>query len=107
MGNFGVLVHNSCHNPYGRLGGNTHRTKITEISDDLQSRGYKVINEKYIKTPGGFKNKRFADIYATNGSDTIVIQVGRMNKGGTPVIRERRALTDIISAGENAIFIPY
>ena len=36
------------------------------------------------------------------------IQVGRQNKNGTPVARERRALDDIEKAtGQRPIFIPY
>ncbi len=50
---------------------------------------------------------RFVDVYGTNGYNSIGVQVGRANKSGIPVIRERQAMADLIAAGENIIFIPY
>ena len=103
----GILVHNRCTNPNGKKGGPAHQEKIHEIGTDLEDRGYSVTYEARINTAGGNKDTRYADIYATNGSDAFAVQVGRMTRGGIPVIRERRALSDIISAGFNAIFLPY
>lgn len=105
-----VLVHNSCTgnpNPNGRKGCQAHQDKIEEIKQDLIGRGYEVKTEKYVPTPGGYKNSRFIDIYAKKGSDEIAIQVGRMTKSGLPVARERRALADLMGAGYGAIFIKY
>ena len=101
------MSHNTCPNPYGRNGGPEHRNKINEIGNDLTNRGYNVTYEAETKTPGGYKDIRFVDIYATNANETLIIQVGRKTKGGLPVIRERRALDDLISAGYYAYFIFY
>ena len=103
----GVLVHNSCSNPYGKKGGPAHQSKILEIGNDLKSRGYDVTYEYYVKTNGGYKNARYVDIYATNGSDSIGIQVGKMTAGGLPVARERRALADLIEVAVNVVFVHY
>lgn len=104
---YGILVHNTCHNPNGKKGSPAHQEKIHEIGTDLESRGYSVTYEYKVDTPGGTKNTRYLDIFATNGSDSVGIQVGRMTQGGLPVSRERKALTDLIANGINAIFIRY
>ena len=66
-----------------------------------------VTYEYKVDTSGGYKNTRYVDVYATNGYDSIGVQVGRMTSGGQPVARERRALADLIGAGINAVFIQY
>ena len=103
----GVLVHNTCRNPYGKKGGPKHQSKIDEIAKDLVNRGYDVDLEHMVRTPGGYKGTRYADIFATNGYDSFAIQVGKLTGSGIPVIRERRALADLISAGINVIFVTY
>lgn len=103
----GVLVHNTCPNPNGKKGSQAHQNTVQEIGNDLKSRGYDVTYEYRVDCPGGYKNTRYIDVYATNGSDSIGIQVGRMTAGGQPVARERRALADIIAAGFNVIFTRY
>ena len=103
----GVLVHNTCPNPNGKKGSQAHQDTIQEIGNDLKSRGYDVKYEYRVDTTGGYKNTRYVDVYATNGTDSIGIQVGRMTASGQPVARERRALADLIGAGINAIFMRY
>lgn len=103
----GVLVHNTCPNPNGKKGSQAHQNKIQEIGGDLENRGYSVTYEYKVDTSGGYKNTRYVDVYATNGYDSIGVQVGRMTSGGQPVARERRALADLIGAGINAVFIQY
>ena len=71
------------------------------------SRGYDVIYELRVDTSGGYKNTRYVDVYATNGWDSLGIQVGKSTKAGLPVSRERKALEDLRSAGINAVFIAY
>lgn len=103
----GVLVHNTCRNPYGRKGGLAHQSMITEVGNSLKDQGYSVKYEHYVPTPNGSKNSRFIDIYATAGANTIAVQVGRNTAGGRPVSRERAALADLEGAGHYAFFIPY
>ena len=103
----GVLVHNTCPNPNGKKGSQAHQDTIQEIGNDLKSQGYDVKYEYRVDTTGGYKNTRYVDVYATNGTDSIGIQVGRMTASGQPVARERRALADLIGAGINAIFMRY
>ena len=103
----GILVHNECRNPYGKKGGPAHQNKILEISDNLESQGYTIINEYMVNTPGGVKNTRYIDIFATDGTNTIAVQVGRSTRRGIPVSRERKALQDLLNAGIDAFFIAY
>lgn len=103
----GILVHNTCRNPYGRKGGPAHQNKIHEIGDNLETQGYTVTYEYKVNTPGGVKNTRYVDIYATDGTNTIAVQVGRNTSGGIPVSRERKALQDLLKAGIDAFFIAY
>lgn len=102
-----VLVHNTCPNPNGKKGSQAHQDKVQEIGNDLKSRGYDVTYEYRVNTTGGYKNTRYVDVYATKGTDSIGIQVGRMTASGQPVARERRALADLIGAGINVIFMRY
>ena len=103
----GVLVHNTCSNPYGKKGGEAHQSTIAAIKSDLTSRGYSVVEEYRVDTSGGHKNTRYLDLYATNGYDSFGIQVGRMTHSGFPIARERRALSDIIDSGISAVFVRY
>ena len=103
----GILVHNTCRNPHGKKGGPAHQNTIHEISDNLESQGYSVTYEYRVNTPGGVKNTRYIDIYATDGTNTIAIQVGRNTSSGMPVSRERKALQDLIKAGIDAFFVAY
>ena len=77
----------------------------------MKSDGFtKVGTERTIITPNGEKTRRAVDVRGINPTTGEVkdIQVGRQNKNGTPVARERRALDDIEKAtGQRPIFIPY
>ena len=97
----------SCPNPYGKKGSPAHQEKVHEIGVDLESRGYKVIYEYKVDTPGGNKSTRFVDVYATNGFDSVGVQVGRMTQGGLPVSRERKAMADLRDNGINVVFVRY
>ncbi len=93
---------------WGRLGGPAHRDAVRALSKYWDSQGYKVTNEEYIRTPGGVKSYRFADVYGTktnpDGTESTRIgQIGRTyadNK--TPVAREQSGLSDIQAAEPNA-----
>ena len=103
----GVLVHNACTNSNGKKGCEAHQNTIAEIGNDLESRGYKVTYEYKVDTFGGYKNTRYVDVYATKGTDSVGIQVGRMTSSGIPVARERKALADLLENGINAVFVAY
>lgn len=98
-------------NPYGKAGGPLHQSKINEVEEELKAEGYtKIRNEVMVKTPNGSKSKRFVDVEGTNPRTNEVrrIQVGKQNKNGTPVSRERKALDDIEKeTGTRPEFIPY
>jgi hypothetical protein len=76
-------------NPNGRKGGELHQKKTKEIKDG---------------------KSRFADIVAINSDGDIeeIYQVGKQNKNGKPVKRERDAMDDIEKmSGMKVIFRPY
>lgn len=103
----GILVHNTCNNPYGKKGGEAHQSTIAVIKGDLVSRGYSVVEEYRVETSGGYKNTRYLDIYATNGYNSFGVQVGVTTRSGIPVARERQALSDLINSGINTVFVRY
>ena len=103
----GVLVHNRCTNPNGKKGGAAHQGKINEVGETLETNGYAVTYERRVDTTGGYKNVRYGDIYASNGTRSFIVQVGRMTSGGLPVARERRAMLDFLRAGFDVFFVPY
>ncbi len=107
VGEQGVLVHNKCPNSNGKKGGSAHQSKIQDVASKYKQAGYDVDFEEMVYTPGGFKSKRFADVVATRGNEKIYIQVGRILKNGQPVIRERRAIADLVRAGCKTIFEAY
>ncbi|WP_218080317.1 hypothetical protein [Anthocerotibacter panamensis] len=86
-------------NPGGKLGDAVTRQTAANVRQDLKLKGFDVINQevKFAKGPVGLKT-RFADFVAQNTKtgQTLIIQIGKLTKSGIPVIRERRALDDII-----------
>lgn len=95
-------------NPYGKTGGPAHQAAIAETKRDLQKEGYIVTTEAFVPIPeGGHKSVRYADILASKKEEALYVQVGRKNKNGTPVSRERKALEDLKRAKKNVRFIPY
>ena len=97
----------------GRLGGQAHCAKVTEIVEDIKSRGLTPKKEFYVKGDG---IRRFADVAALDakGNPVELYQVGKMTKGGLPVAREQRALGDIAMWAEQKemqgltlSFVPY
>ena len=68
----------------------------------------------WVSQRGSQENKRYVDIQATKDGKTINVQVGKANKNGKPVSRERKAIEDINDANKNVpkgsvrtIFVPY
>ena len=109
-----LVVHNqNCSNPNGRKGCKEHQEKINDIEKQLKNEypGYDIRTEIYVKTPGGYKSKRYIDIGVVDDEKNVIIgyQVGVGTKSGLPVAREVRALEDIAnSIGEGkVIFVTY
>ena len=99
-----------CPNPYGKKGGPAHQSTIASIQPS-RSGGTMDYEKKYV-TPDGNKKYRYADaVEMNNGQVTSIHQVGKVNKDGTPVVRERQAIQDIMSSpdykGEPIYFWPY
>ena len=107
VSDIGVLVHNACRNPYGKKGSPAHQRVIQEAKAHFEQLGYEVYEEVLIKTPGGYKNKRFVDLLVTDGIHSFGIQVGRNGTRGFPVARELRAIADLIDVLEAVFFIAY
>jgi hypothetical protein len=92
----------------GRLGGKEHREMVSMLEKAYSDAGYKVDIEHQIKTPGGLKPCRFADLFVyTSKKKGFAIQVGRETKAGNPVAREQAAMKDIQNTGTDVTFIPY
>jgi hypothetical protein len=98
-------------NPNGKKGGPLHQGEITETINTLKNNGYSSIKkERYVPTPNGSKRGRFADIYAIDpNGESVFFQVGKQNKSGLPVKREREAIEDLYQVYPEAqyYFIPY
>ena len=95
-------------NPNGKKGGRLHRKKIKELNQDIKEKKLKPVKEHYLKNPSG--KSRFADIVGINSAGDIeeIHQVGKQNKNGTPVKRERDAMKDIEKiSGIKVFFHPY
>ena len=117
VGECGVLVHNSCRNPYGKKGGPAHQQKTQDIKNNISAKdkslNHSFDTEKMYDTTGGHKNRRFADVVELDGDGQIVAiyQVGKVNKNGLPVSRESKAIEDIMNSndynGAPIYFVPY
>ena len=96
-------------NPYGKKGGPAHQAVINKLEREFQENGYTVTKEVFVPIPeGGNKSTRFIDLQGKKvGESTVNIQVGKINKNGTPVSRERKAIDDLNKAGKDVEFIPY
>lgn len=81
-------------------------THIAEIVKELREQGFKVTTEFEVKTPGGFKDRRWADIFVEGPGEQFVIQVGRNTKSGRPISREMKAIYDIATK-HKVKFYPY
>lgn len=103
----------SVPNPSGKKGGLAHQQEIKNIQKDIKSKDLKPVTEYKYNTPGGTKSTRYADVVAVDkkGKVVEVHQVGKVNKNGTPVSREVKAINDIKGAknynGAPIIYHPY
>ncbi|MBR6666205.1 MAG: RHS repeat-associated core domain-containing protein [Lachnospiraceae bacterium] len=97
-------------NPYGKKGCQAHRDTIASIQPSRT--GGAMNYEKGFVTPKGSKSCRYADaVEIADGNIVAIHQVGKVNKNGTPVIRESRAIEDIMNSsdynGAPIYFWPY
>lgn len=98
-------------NPNGKKGGDAHQATVGNI--EPMSNGGRIEKEVKFDTPGGYKNYRFADAVEIDSEGEVIriYQVGKMNKNGTPVKRERLAIEDIMNSddysGVKIYFLPY
>jgi hypothetical protein len=111
-----IWTHNTkvCPNPNGKKGGIPHQTVAKSVEQDIQKRGLKVGTEVKYDTPDGTKKTRYADVVAIDPVTEQIVevhQVGKQNKNGTAISRERKAMDDIIGSddynGATVIFHPY
>jgi RHS repeat-associated protein len=97
-------------NPDGKKGGEKHQETNQKEANRMKEEGKNVQSEVYVKTPNGKKTGRFIDQVGTNPKtgEKEMIQVGKQNKNGTPVKRERDAMDDIQKeTGQRPKFVPY
>ena len=81
-------------NPYGKNGGETHQNTIDKKELKMKQEGFtETKGEVKVETPNGEKSKRYVDLQGRNPKtgETKQVQVGKQNKNGTPVARERKA----------------
>ncbi len=105
VGHLHAWVHNVCvrggHNPHGKLGSPRHqayvedevRSILKQYADDPS-----IIVRAEVRVVGHNGQVRYIDLQARNiKTNTIVdqVQIGRTNKNGTPVARERKNMEDI------------
>ncbi len=121
-----VLVHNNCGveengvqnngesetvpNPNGKKGGTAHQNTINSI--EKTNVNGKIQYERKYDTPNGYKQSRYADaVEIIDGEVTKIHQVGKVNKNGTPIMRESKAIDDIMNSfdynGAPVYFWPY
>jgi len=95
-------------NPYGKLGSPQHLNLIQKLYDYFKDKGKGVKTEKAIEMPD--KSIKYADLAVLDENGKVVEyhQIGKQNKDGTPVARERRAIEEIEKAtGKKVWFHPY
>ncbi|MFN8256037.1 MAG: hypothetical protein U0W24_10140 [Bacteroidales bacterium] len=84
-------------NPNGKKGCPEHQQKILEIGKGIEKKGLIVLYEYLFKSRSSNTKKRYADVVGMDSKMKIkeIHQVGRRNKNGSPVKRERDAINDI------------
>ena len=107
VSDIGVLVHNACTNKNGKKGGPAHQRVIQETKEHFEQLGYTVTEEYLVRTPGGYKSKRFVDLFVSDGVHSFGVQVGKRTAAGLPVARELRAIADLWGVLEAVVFIAY
>jgi len=95
-------------NPGGRLGGEKHRSKVQQIIDKIMNRHQEPDPEHCVKLSDD--KSKYVDVAVLDqyGNPIEYHQIGKQNKGGSPVARERRAIDEIEKAtGKKVWFHAY
>jgi hypothetical protein len=85
-------------NPNGKLGDALSKSRTAQVTEQIKKRGNLVELESRVLTPHGMKKSRYADLAEIDPITKKVIkyhQIGKLNKDGTPIAREREASADI------------
>jgi RHS repeat-associated protein len=78
-------------NPYGKKGGPAaHQAKVDDVVANIEGRGLTAQKEVRIDTPGGSKQKRYADVVARDANGKIV-EIHQVGKQGWPTSIPREA----------------
>ncbi len=90
-------------NPDGRKGGKLHRDLIEKIKNYLRERGLFPKTEQMIILDDG--RKKYVDIAGKTEDGIVELhQIGKQNKNGEPVARERKAIHEIEKATGKKVF---
>ncbi|MFQ9621078.1 MAG: RHS repeat-associated core domain-containing protein [Waltera sp.] len=97
-------------NPNGKKGCRAHQDTIASIQPSKE--GGEMVYEMRFDTSNGSKSHRYADaVEIVDGNIVGIHQAGKVNNNGTPVIRESRAIEDIMNSpdynGAPIYFWPY
>jgi hypothetical protein len=84
-------------NPGGKLGDATTKARTEALRQEIRSRGNISRVEVREIIVGGHKTSRYVDVVEYNRQGQVVArhQIGLTNKDGTPVAREKKAISDI------------
>ncbi len=92
-----INTKNKPPNPNGKKGGTPHQNTINGIIKKNKN-GVMGTEIKFDK-PNGTKKYRYAvKVETVNGDIVNIYQVGKVNKNGLPVIREAKAIEDIMNS---------
>lgn len=82
-------------NPYGKLGSPEHQDKVDEVAQDIDNRGFSYVKELFLRLFNG--RGKFVDVAAFDEQQKLqeLHQIGKQNKNGLPVKRERDTIEEI------------
>lgn len=82
-------------NPYGKLGSPQHQDKVDEVAEDIENRGLAYVKELFLRLLNG--RGKFVDVAAFDNQQKLheLHQIGKQNKNGLPVKRERDTIDEI------------
>ena len=81
----------------GKLGDSLTKQRTVEVKAEIAQRGNIARTEIGFKIKNGFKLTRYVDVaeYSPDGRLISLHQIGILTKGGLPVMRERKAISDL------------
>lgn len=95
-------------NPYGKLGSPLHQDKVESVAEDIENRGFSYVKELFLRLFNG--RGKFVDVAALDSERKLkeLHQIGKQNKNGLPVKRERDTIEEIYeNMGMKPEFHPY